>query len=109
MKRLLDLVFGSQATLKRETVFMCWAWLTFIVVEVFAFVPPEHVRQYEYLISGVFWPIVLLLAAIFGIQLAPSLGSGKTESTTRVETAGQTVETTVTKEPPAGAAMPEPQ
>lgn len=97
VKFLMDRLFGRGATLKRETVVLCWFLLGFIVVEVFAFVPPEHVRSYEYLVSGLFWPIIVLLAAIFGIQLVPSMGGGKSEETTRISTPTQTIETTTTK------------
>ncbi|RWX72612.1 hypothetical protein [Mesorhizobium sp. M2A.F.Ca.ET.039.01.1.1] len=100
MRQVLDRLFGRGATLKRETIVFCWAWMTFIIIRVFAYTPAEHVEGYVGLISGVFWPIVALLAAIFGIQLAPNLG-GRSETTTTMQTPEATIETKTTTAPAA--------
>lgn len=106
MKWLLDMIFGSRSTLKRETVIVCWGLMILIVVRVYVYIPPEHIRGYEYLISGIFWPVVILLGAIFGFQLAPMMSRQQAQETvTRVETPGQTVETT-TKQTPAPTPPP---
>lgn len=84
MRALLDWCFGKGATLKRETVIVCWAIMLIMVVRVFVYVAPGDVKNFEFMISGILWPIVALLAAIFGIQLAPQIGSGSTTKVTKI-------------------------
>lgn len=101
MRGILAHFFGAEGTLKRETIVICWLWISFMIVRVFAFVPPEHVRNYEALLSSVLWPTMLLMAAIFGIQLGGGiLGRGSQETTT-VSTPSQTIKTEVVTEPRA--------
>lgn len=105
MRALVDRVFGRNS-LKRGTIYVVWGMMILIVVRVFVYVSPEHVSNYERLVEGIFWPLVFLLAGIFGIQIAPDMLNRRSE-TTRIQTPGQTIETTRSTEPPAKPGSPE--
>ena len=113
MGRLLGFFFGAEATLKRETVIVFVGLIAFMIIRVFAFVPPEAVEHYKDTLDNALWPLVLTIAAIFGIQIAPvfSKSAQRVEETTSITSpSGQTIETTTKAQParPAGTLPDDP-
>ncbi len=95
LRKLIGTV-GSQGTLKRETVVVIWFWLTFIIVRVYVFADPAQVQNFEDVNSTIVWALILLLAAIFGLQIVPPwLAGGQPGKSTIVETDDTRVETRV--------------
>lgn len=98
MKAILDRVFGNRSTLKRETVILCWIWISAMLYQTLFGIPPEHIRNYDTVIEGLIWPILALLAAIFGLQLVPMMSNRTTTETVTVATPGDQPDRQVKKE-----------
>lgn len=110
MITLLRKFVGPEGTLKRETVVVIWICISFIIVRIYVFTDPAQVDRFESVTSTIFWALILLLAAIFGLQIVPPwLAGGQPGKQVTVESEGTRVETKIDAVPPAGSQKPEPE